>query len=102
MYKAQGYKLALQHRELAVHYLTDAEGAGANQGSHYIEKEGNKGPDGHRQYWLLRRVSNESFLSETLSIRNILPMLTGRHSAETWYPALIDHRLSAMTPMPGC
>lgn len=72
MYEAQGYKLALQYRELAVHYLTDAEGAGANQCSHYKEEEGNKRHDGHRQFWLLRRVSNESILSESLSIRNIL------------------------------
>ena len=33
---------------------------------------------------VLRPVSNESFVSETLSIRNILPMLTGRHSAESY------------------
>ena len=38
MYQVLGYKLALQHRELAVHYLTDAEGACANQCSHYERK----------------------------------------------------------------
>ena len=46
---------------------------------------------------LVRPVSNESIVSETLSIRNILPMLTGRHSAESYLSiqllSTIDYQL---------
>lgn len=63
-----------------MHYTTDAEGAGANQCSHYREKKGIKDLKGTDNIGA-SAFSNESMLAESLSIRNILPMLTGRHSA---------------------
>ena len=78
--KVLGYKLALQHRELAVHYTTDAEVAGANRCSHYTEKKGIEDLRGTDNIGA-SAFSNESVLAESLSIRNILPMLTSRHSA---------------------